>query len=38
MDEDDISDLVRNCKNLKHKYIGVSAANNFPGKLKKTDF
>ena len=35
MDEDDINDLVQNCKNLKHKFIGVFAANNFPRKLKK---
>ena len=38
MDEDDINDLVRNCKNLKHKFIGVFAANNFPNELKENSF
>ena len=33
MDEDDINNLVRNCENLKHKFIGVFAANSFPKKI-----
>ena len=38
MDDDDINDSVRNCKNLKHKFIGVFAANNFPKELKENSF
>ena len=38
MDEDDIDDIVRNCKNLKHKFIGVFAANKFPKKMKEISF
>ena len=38
MNEDDINDLVQNCNNLKHKFIGVLAANNFPKKMLENSF
>ena len=34
MDEDNINDLIQRCALLKHKFLGVFAANNFPQKLK----
>ena len=34
----DINDLIRNCKNLNHKFIGVFAANKFPKELKENSF
>ena len=38
MDEDDINDLIQRCALLKHKFLGVFAANNFPQKLKPNSF
>ena len=38
MDEDDINDLIQRCPLLKHKFLGVFAANNFPQKLKPNSF
>ena len=30
MNEDEVNDLIQRCKLLKHKFLGVFAANNFP--------
>ena len=30
MNEGELKDLIQRCKLLKHKFQGVSAANNFP--------
>ena len=38
MDEDDINDLIQRCALLKHKFLGVFAANNFPQNLKPNSF
>ena len=38
MDEDDINDLIQRCALLKHNFLGVFAANNFPQKLKPYSF
>ena len=38
MEEDDINELTRRCALLKHKFLGVFAANNFPQKLKPNSF
>ena len=38
MDENDINDLARNCTNLKHKFIGVFAANNYQKNMKENNF
>ena len=38
MDEDDVNDLLQRCALLKHKFLGVFAANNFPQKLKPNSF
>ena len=38
MDKDDINDLNQRCALLKHKFLGVFAANNFPQKLKPNSF
>ena len=38
MDEDGINDLIQRCALLKHKFLGVFAANNFPQKLKANSF
>ena len=38
MDEDDINDLIQRCLLLKHKFLGVFSANNFPQKLKTNSF
>ena len=38
MDEDDINDLIQRCPLLKHKFLDVFAANNFPQKLKPNSF
>ena len=38
MDEDDIKDLVYNFSKLKHKFVGVFAANNFRQNGKKQLF
>ena len=38
MDEDDINDLNQRCALLKHKILGVFAANNFLQKLKPNSF
>ena len=38
MDEDDINDLIQRCALLRHKFLGVFAANNFPQKLKPNSF
>ena len=38
MDEGDINDLIQICALLKHKFLGVFAANNFPQKLKPNSF
>ena len=38
MGEDDINDLIQRCALLKHKFLGVFAAYNFPQKLKPNCF
>ena len=38
MDKDDFNDLIQRCALLKHKFLGVFAANNFPQKLKPNSF
>ena len=38
MDEDDINGLIQRCQQLKHKFRGVFAADNFPSKLKSNIF
>ena len=38
MNEDNINDLIRNCRKLKFKLCGVFAANNLPQKLHKNRF
>ena len=38
MDEDDINDLIQRCAVLKHNFLGVFAANNFPQRLKPNSF
>ena len=38
MDENDNNDIARNCTNLKHKFIGVFAANNFSKNMKENSF
>ena len=30
MNEDELKDLIQRCKLLKHKFLGVSAGENFP--------
>ena len=38
MDEDDINNLVQRCKQLKYKFHGVFAADNFPIKFSNNSF
>ena len=38
MDEDDINGLIQIFQNLKNKFRGVFAADNFPSKLKSNTF
>ena len=38
MDEDDINDLIQNCRKLQYKFRGVFAANNFPQNVRKNSF
>ena len=33
-----MNDLIQKCALLKHKFLGVFAANNFPQKLKPNSF
>ena len=36
MDEDDINDFIQRCAFLKHKLLGIFAANKFPKSLNQT--
>ena len=38
MNEDEVNDLIQRCKLLKHKFLGVFAANNFPKILQLNSF
>ena len=38
MNEDEVNDLIQHCKLLKHKFLGVFAANNFPKVLQPNTF
>ena len=38
MNEDEVNDLIQRCKLLKHKFLGVFAANNFPKILQPNSF
>ena len=38
MDKDDINDIFQRCALLRHKFLDVFAANNFPQKLKPISF
>ena len=38
MNEDELNDLIQRCKLLKHKFLGVFAANNFPKILQPNSF
>ena len=38
MSEDEVIDLMQRCKLLKHKFLGVCAANNFPKLLQLNSF
>ena len=38
MNENEVNDLIQHCKLLKHKFLGVFAANNFPKILQPNSF
>ena len=38
MNEDEVNDLIQRCKLLKHKFLGVFAANKFPKILQPNSF
>lgn len=38
MDEDEIFQLIKNCKHLQFNFVGVYAADNFPPKLNSNKF
>ena len=38
MNEDEVNDSIQRCKLLKHKFLGVFAANNFPKILQPNSF
>ena len=38
MNEDEVNDLIQRCKLLKHKFLGVFAANSFPKILQPNSF
>ena len=38
MNEDEVNDLIQRCKILKHRFLGVFAANNFPKILQRNSF